>query len=151
QEGTDSFIQDERHLATYAAYFGRFVDAYAALGIDISMVMPQNEFNSAQPYPSCTWTPTGLAAFLRHLGPQMRSRGVEVFLGTVERPNESLVADVLADPEPPPRSPASASSGTANPSCRSWPATTPSCGSTRPNRNAATAGTTGATPATPGA
>lgn len=99
QEGTDSFIQDERHLATYAAYFGRFVDAYAALGIDISMVMPQNEFNSAQPYPSCTWTPTGLAAFLRHLGPQMRARGVEVFLGTVERPNESLVADVLADPQ----------------------------------------------------
>ena len=98
-EGTDSFIQDERYLSTYADYFGRFVDAYAALGIDIRMVMPQNEFNSAQPYPSCTWTPTGLAAFLRHLVPRMRERGVEVFLGTVERPNLSLVSDVLADPE----------------------------------------------------
>lgn len=97
-EGTDSFIQDERYLATYADYFGRFVDAYAAEGIDIRMVMPQNEFNSAQPYPSCTWTPAGLAAFIRHLAPRMRERGVEIFLGTVERPDESLVAGVLADP-----------------------------------------------------
>jgi glucosylceramidase len=99
QEGTDSFIQDERHLATYAEYFARFVDAYAALGIDIRMVMPQNEFNSAQPYPSCTWTPAGLAAFIRHLGPRMRERDVEVFLGTVERPDVDLVDGVLADPE----------------------------------------------------
>jgi glucosylceramidase len=97
-EGTDSFIQDERHLATYAEYFGKFVDAYRELGIEIGMVMPQNEFNSAQPYPSCTWTPAGLAAFLRHLGPAMQERGVEVFLGTVERPNEALVDEVLADP-----------------------------------------------------
>ena len=97
-EGTDSFIQEEKYLATYAEYFARFVDAYAALGIDISMVMPQNEFNSAQPYPSCTWTPQGLVGFLRHLAPRMRERGVEIFLGTVERPNEQLVSDVLADP-----------------------------------------------------
>jgi glucosylceramidase len=33
------------------------------------MVMPQNEFNSAQNFPSCTWTPGGLARFLRVLGP----------------------------------------------------------------------------------
>jgi glucosylceramidase len=98
-EGTDSFIQDEAHLAAYAAYFGKFVDAYRDLGIDIGMVMPQNEFNSAQPYPSCTWTPAGLAAFLKHLGPQMRARDVKVFLGTVERPSTALVAGVLDDPE----------------------------------------------------
>lgn len=98
-EGTDSFVQDEQHLATYAEYFAKFVDAYAALGIDIRMVMPQNEFNSAQPYPSCTWTPAGLAAFVRHLGPKMRERNVEVFLGTVERPDTRMVSDVLADPE----------------------------------------------------
>lgn len=98
-EGTDMFRLDEEHLAAYAAYFGRFVDAYADRGIRISMVMPQNEFSSAQVFPSCTWTPAGLAAFLRHLGPEMAARGVEVFVGTLERADDRLVGDVLADPD----------------------------------------------------
>jgi len=98
-EGTDMFRTDEEHLAAYAAYFGRFIDAYADRGIRISMVMPQNEFNSAQVFPSCTWTPSGLSAFLRHLGPQMAARGVEIFLGTLERADDRLVEDVLVDPQ----------------------------------------------------
>jgi glucosylceramidase len=57
REGTDLFIQEERYFKTYADYFGRFIDAYGKEGIGIGMVMPQNEFNSAQPFPSCTWTP----------------------------------------------------------------------------------------------
>jgi len=96
-EGTDMFRTDEEHLAAYAAYFGKFVDAYADRGIPIAMVMPQNEFNSPQVFPSCTWTPAGLAAFLRHLGPQMAGRDVEVFVGTLERADDRLVGDVLAD------------------------------------------------------
>jgi glucosylceramidase len=99
REGTDMFIQDDRYLAAYAAYFGRFIDEYRALGIPVDMVMPQNEFNSAQVFPSCTWTPDGLARFLRHLGPEMASRGVAVFLGTLERANSALVDRVLADAE----------------------------------------------------
>lgn len=98
-EGTDMFRIEEEYLAAYASYFGRFVDAYAERGIPISMVMPQNEFNSPQIFPSCTWTPAGLAAFLRHLGPQMSARGVDVFLGTLERADDRLVGDVLADGE----------------------------------------------------
>jgi glucosylceramidase len=98
-EGTDMFVQDDRYFAAYAAYFGRFVDAYRELGIPIDMVMPQNEFNSAQIFPSCTWTPAGLARFLRHLGPEMASRGVAVFLGTLERADSALVDGVLADAE----------------------------------------------------
>ena len=96
-EGTDMMRQDEAGLAAYAAYFGRFIDEYRALGIDVGMVMPQNEFNSAQPFPSCTWTPHGLARFIRHLGPEMKRRDVEIFLGTLERDNTQLVSDVLAD------------------------------------------------------
>ena len=98
-EGTDMFIQDDRYLAAYAAYFGRFVDEYRALGIRVDMVMPQNEFNSAQIFPSCTWTPEGLARFVRHLGPEMDSRGVAVFLGTLERADSALVHGVFADAE----------------------------------------------------
>jgi len=98
-EGTDTFILDEAHLTAYANYFGKFIDAYAAEGISIGMVMPQNEFNSAQVFPSCTWTSAGLSAFVKQLGPEMAKRNVEVFLGTLERPKESQAEAVLDDPE----------------------------------------------------
>lgn len=102
-EGTDGFVLTEENLDTYARYFGAFIDAYRERGIDISMVMPQNEFNSAQVFPACTWTPEGLLAFLRHLVPEMDKRGVEVFFGTMERADDSMVETVLADPEVGPR------------------------------------------------
>lgn len=98
-EGTDMMIQEPRYLIAYAEYFARFVEAYRAEGIDISMVMPQNEFNSPQVFPSCTWTPEGLARFIAVLGPRMRDLGVEVFFGTQERPAPEHLAAVLADPE----------------------------------------------------
>jgi glucosylceramidase len=97
-EGTDMFIATDRFYATYAAYFGHFVDAYKSYGIDIAMVMPQNEFNSPQVFPSCTWTPTGLARFIAHLGPAMQRRGVEIYVGTLERANDALIEVVLRDP-----------------------------------------------------
>lgn len=98
QEGQDLFIQEERYFAAYAKYFGKFIDAYRKQGIEISMVMPQNEFNSAQNFPSCTWSPEGLAKFLRHLGPAMDERHVQVFFGTYERGNRQLLDRVMADP-----------------------------------------------------
>jgi len=98
REGEDGFVQDPRYLDAYARYFGRYVDAYAAEGIPIKAVMPQNEFNSGQPYVSCVWTPEGLARFLPLLGREMGKRGVEVLLGTLERGNPELVTRVMADP-----------------------------------------------------
>jgi len=98
REGTDMFVLDERHLQAYAAYFGRFIDEYRKQGIEIGMVMPQNEFNSAQVFPSCCWTAQGLSRFVSHLGPEMAERGVDVFFGTMERPNEALVDVALQDP-----------------------------------------------------
>ncbi|GAA2216510.1 glycoside hydrolase family 30 protein [Nonomuraea monospora] len=97
-EGTDMMIQDDRYLRTYAAYFGAYVDAYRKAGIRVRMVMPQNEFNSAQVFPSCTWTPEGLARFIAILGPEMESRGVETFVGTMERADHRLIEAVLDDP-----------------------------------------------------
>jgi glucosylceramidase len=84
-EGQDSFIQEERYFEAYARYFARYVDAYAKEGITISTVMPQNEFNSAQPFPSCCWTPQGLARFIPHLARAVGPLGVTVFFGTLER------------------------------------------------------------------
>jgi glucosylceramidase len=98
KEGSDLFIQEDRYFEAYAKYFGKFIDAYKQQGIDVSMVMPQNEFNSAQPFPSCTWTPEGLARFLHQLGPAMEQRHVEIFFGTYERGNQQLFDRVMADP-----------------------------------------------------
>ena len=96
-EGEDMFVQEPRYFDAYARYFGRFIDAYKAEGIKVGMVMPQNEFNSAQNFPSCTWTAEGLAGFLEHLGPEMEKRGVDVFFGTLERGKAKLLETVMAD------------------------------------------------------
>ena len=99
REGQDSFIQDDDYFQAYALYFKKYVQAYRGQGIDIFMVMPQNEFNSAQNFPSCTWTAQGLANFLHYLVPAMNEEGVEVYFGTVERANRALVDTVLTDPQ----------------------------------------------------
>ena len=96
-EGVDAFILDDKHLEAYARYFGKFIDAYKAEGINIFMVMPQNEWNSCQVFPSCVWSPEGLVKFIRKLDPEMKKRGVEIFLGTMERPDPSQVFKVLED------------------------------------------------------
>ena len=98
KEGTDMFrVEDQKYLDVYARYFGKFIDAYRAAGIDITMVMPQNEFNSAQPFPSCTWTAEGLAKFVGVLGPEMARRKVQVYFGTLERANVGLLRASLDD------------------------------------------------------
>ncbi|MDR1762963.1 MAG: beta-glycosidase [Dysgonamonadaceae bacterium] len=99
-EGMNMFIQEDAYFKAYALYFKKFVEAYGAEGIKISMVMPQNEFNSCQPFPSCTWKIPGLIEFIgKYLGPEMQSVGVDVMFGTMERPNPAMVDSVLNDPE----------------------------------------------------
>jgi len=98
REGTDQFIQEDRYFRAYADYFARFIEEYSRQGIKISMVMPQNEFNSPQPFPSCCWTAEGLARFISFLGPKLEKLNVGVFFGTMERPNEKLVDVALLDP-----------------------------------------------------
>ena len=99
-EGADAFIQEEAYLKAYALYFKKFIEAYRAEGINIFGVMPQNEFNSDQPYPSCCWTLAGLVNFMgKYLGPAMEEVGVELMYGTVERPRPSMVDSVMNDPD----------------------------------------------------
>lgn len=100
REGTDMFIQDDKYLKAYALYFSKFIDDYKNEGINIFAVMPQNEFNSAQNFPSCCWKASGLANFIgKYLGPALDQKGVEIMFGTMERPNEALVDTILNDPE----------------------------------------------------
>lgn len=99
-EGTDMFICEDPYYKAYALYFAKFIEAYRNEGIDIFAVMPQNEFNSAQIFPSCCWTAAGLARFIGdYLGPAMENEGVELMFGTMERANEALVDTILTDAE----------------------------------------------------
>lgn len=95
-EGTDMFIQEPAYLEAYALYFKKFIQAYKKEGISIFSVMPQNEFNSSQIFPSCCWTSRGLTSFIGdYLGSAMKEEGVSVMFGTMERPNTALVDSVL--------------------------------------------------------
>ncbi len=99
KEGTNMFIQEKAYFKAYALYFSKFIKAYREQGINISTIMPQNEFNSCQIFPSCTWTASGLATFIgSYLGPAMDKLKVEMMFGTMERPNEALVDTILQDP-----------------------------------------------------
>lgn len=97
-EGSDMFIQEEKYFKAYALYFAKFIEAYRRQKINIGIVMPQNEFNSAQVFPSCTWTAAGLSKFISFLGPQMKALGVKLFFGTMERENPKLADTILNDP-----------------------------------------------------
>jgi glucosylceramidase len=98
-EGTNLFIQKDEYFKAYALYFSKFINAYRAQGINIFAVMPQNEFNSCQLFPACTWTAAGLAKFIgSYLGPAMEKDKVEIMFGTMERPNVAFVDTVINDP-----------------------------------------------------
>ena len=99
REGDNMFIQEDAYFKAYALYFEKFIEAYRSEGINISMVMPQNEFNSCQSFPSCTWQSSALNTFVgKYLGPQMQKLGVALMFGTMERPTPAMVDTLLQDP-----------------------------------------------------
>jgi len=98
KEGETGFIAEEKYFKAYALYFRKFLEAYRRLGIPIDMVMPQNEWNSSQVFPSCVWRPEALAKFLPYLGDQVGPLDVEIFLGTLERPDPGLFEAIYDNP-----------------------------------------------------
>jgi glucosylceramidase len=88
-------------LDAYALYLARFVEAYAAEGIRVEAVQPQNEPGYAQTYPTCLWTPELLRDFVGgHLGPTFTRRGLstQIWFGTLSAPEDvQHVSAVMAD------------------------------------------------------
>ncbi|BCM92696.1 hypothetical protein IAD21_04578 [Abditibacteriota bacterium] len=81
---------DPKTLDALALYFARYIQAYKGQGINISMVMPQNEPNMATNYTSCLWTGEQFAKFVGyHLGPQLKKEKIktDIFLGTFNESN----------------------------------------------------------------
>lgn len=99
EELVSRFITEPKYFEAYALYFSKFVQAYTEEGgIDISAVHVQNEYNSAQNFPSCVWDPKDLGVFIAdYLGPKFKADQLdtEIWLGTVERPQIERVDDVL--------------------------------------------------------
>ena len=97
---TDYMIQDPRYLQAYANYFCKFIDAYKEQGVDIDMVIYQNEAYSYTPYPGCAWTAEGTIRFNRdYLGPTLKEKhpDVKLYLGTFNTNRVDHVQKIASD------------------------------------------------------
>jgi glucosylceramidase len=95
-----AFKMQDAYLKAYALYFSKFIQAYAAEGIQISAVHPQNEIAHAPYWPACTWRPEDLAVFIgKYLGPRFEKDGIEtpIWLGTINWGDPDYVRTVLND------------------------------------------------------
>lgn len=81
------FIMEEEYLQAYPKYFGRFIDAYAEEGINITGICYQNEAYTCNYYPNTSWEATSTARFNADylIIPYIRAThpGVKVWLGTM--------------------------------------------------------------------
>ncbi|MBS2097588.1 glycoside hydrolase family 30 protein [Carboxylicivirga linearis] len=100
----DYFIQEPRYLETYANYFCKYISAYQKEGIDIDMVMFQNEPWSYTAYPGCAWTPEGIIRFnAEYLAPALKDQhpNVDLYFGTINTNRYDVIDEVLSDPRMP--------------------------------------------------
>ena len=70
----------EEFLDCYADYIIKYLEAYAAHGIKISALTPQNEPNTQQKglMPACVWHPETEAAFIKILRKKLTEHGLDV-------------------------------------------------------------------------
>jgi len=70
----------EQYLDCYADYMIKFIKAYAAYGIKISAITPQNEPNTQQhgTMPACIWHPETEARFIKILRQKLRAESLDI-------------------------------------------------------------------------
>jgi len=94
-----SMKDDPKVLDAFALYLEKFVQAYAAEGLTIAAVHPQNEPGYVNPYPSCSWTGDLYIKFIRdYLGPLFAKDKVpaEIWCGTMSNQTDGTIATNLA-------------------------------------------------------
>lgn len=90
---------DAKVLTAFALYLEKFVQAYAAEGVTIEAIHPQNEPGYSPPYPSCAWTEALYIKFIRdYLGPKFTQDNItaQIWCGTMSAPSDGTIAKDLA-------------------------------------------------------
>jgi glucosylceramidase len=90
---------DPQYYSAYADYFVKYINAYAAHGINITAVTPQNEpLHDTNGYPSLKMTSGEQADFIKdHLGPKVTALGTKIFAYDHNFDVPSYPLDVLSD------------------------------------------------------
>jgi len=91
---------DPQTLNALALYFEKYVQAYQAAGVNLRMVMPQNEPTITSNYTSCLWTGAQLHNFIKnYLGPKFAADSLpcDIWLGTLQNSDYTYVADTVDD------------------------------------------------------
>jgi glucosylceramidase len=92
-----------KYLASYAQYFLKFLQAYAAEGIPIQAVTSQNEVDTDQDgrMPACLWGQEYEIGFVKnHLGPVLRDHGIPAKIWLLDH-NYNLWGRVLCELDDP--------------------------------------------------
>ncbi|MBN1607732.1 MAG: glucosylceramidase [Polyangiaceae bacterium] len=85
----------DANLGALAQYFVKWIAAYKAQGINVTMVAPQNEPNYALHYPTCIWASADYTKFVgQFLGPALAGTGVSVMLGTLSNADSGKDVDL---------------------------------------------------------
>lgn len=90
----------EENLQAYALYFAKYIQAYEQEGVDVYMIMPQNEPTMNTAYASCLWTGEQLNTFIRdYLAPTLTQQGLDtqIWLGTFTDSDSTRVDPALND------------------------------------------------------
>ncbi len=68
-----------RYIPNYAEYFVKFLQAYAAAGVPVQAVTPQNEVDTDQDgrMPACIWPQEYEIEFVQHLGPLLEQNHLD--------------------------------------------------------------------------
>jgi glucosylceramidase len=93
---------DPTTLQALALYLTRFVEEYEKEGILVDTIHPQNEPGYQQDYPSCGWTGSQMADFIKtYLKPTFDDHGLttKIFCGTMSNPtvDRDILNAVVAD------------------------------------------------------
>jgi glucosylceramidase len=79
--GGGSLKWEPNILTAYATYMAKWIEGYRAAGMNVYGLVPQNEPNITNVYPTCLWTAAQLREFIgSYLGPTLRDRKIDVEL-----------------------------------------------------------------------
>ncbi len=88
------------HIPTYARYLQKFVEAYAAAGVNLRAMTPQNELDADQGgrMPACPWPQEDEERLVVALGPLLEASGTKIWMLDHNYTLWGRVLDQLSNP-----------------------------------------------------